>query len=133
MTPPTADRREDLLGRLDTIYEVLYHGQLIGRSRLEEHDASMGVAFGAFDPLPAYLEVQPICLLFAEAEEARMRGEAALAAEQLTTYYQARDALRLTLQTTEGRIIPTSAIHIVDFGEEVGRQVEVHISDPTFW
>lgn len=133
MAPLTVDGLADASAYSDTIYEVMYHGQPIGRSRLEGRDAAMGVALGAFEPLPAYLAVQPIFQLFAEAEEARMRGEVARAKEQLATYYQARDALRLTLHTATGRVVPTSTIHIVDFGEEVGREVAVHISDPTFW
>jgi hypothetical protein len=132
MTLPTDDGFDDTPGHSETIYEVMYQGQPIGRSRLEWQDATMGVAFGAFDPLPAYQTVQSVFLLFAEAEESRMRGASTLAQEQLTTYYQALDALRLTLQTGEGRIVPSSAIGIVDFGE-VGREVEVHISDSTFW
>ncbi len=133
MTLPTEDRPEATPEHSDTIYEVLYQEQPIGRSRLEGRDRPMGMALGAFEPLPAYQAIQSVFLLFIEAEEARIRGEAALAAEQLTTYYQARDALRLTLQTATGRLIPTSNIHIMDFGEEVGREVHVGILDPTFW
>ena len=133
--PPAAGSRdmpEDAPGRTATTYEVIYRGQPIGRSRLEGSDASMGVAFGTFDPLPAYETVRSVFLLFWEAVEARERGEIAVAEEQRATYYQARDALRLILQTAEGQIIPTSYIHIVD-GGDLGREVEVHISDSAFW
>jgi hypothetical protein len=117
---------------METTYQVMYRGQPIGRSRLEGQDADMGVAFGAFDPLPAYQSVRPLFLLFTQAEEARRRGETALAAEQLATYYQARDALQLILQTADGHVVPTSTIHIVDWGD-LGHEVEVHISDPAYW
>jgi hypothetical protein len=130
--PPAGQRPEDASGRTGVTFEVMYQGQPIGTSRLEGHDAAMGVAFGAFEPLPAYQAVRPLFLLFTEAEEARRRGEAALAEEQLAAYYQARDALQLTLQTAEGHVVPASAIHIADWGD-LGREVEVHISDPVFW
>jgi hypothetical protein len=57
---------------------------------------------------------------------------------KLTAYYQARDALNLTLVTTDGHFVSTSWIHIVDWGElgrEVGEPLEVHvqIDDETFW
>lgn len=134
MTPPqTAGEPPEGMGAPGaTTYQVIYRGQPIGRSRLEWHDAAMGVAFGAFEPLPAYQALRPLFLLFTEAEEARGRGETALAQRQLATYYQARDALQLTLQTAEGDVVPTSTIHIVDWSS-LGYEVEVHISDPTYW
>jgi hypothetical protein len=115
-----------------TIYEVMYQGQPIGRSRLEWHDAPMGIALGIFYSLPAYDAVQPVFQLFQEAVEAQMRGDAALAEEQSARYYQVRDALGLILQTAEGRRIPTSVIHIVE-GGDLGRELEVGITDSGFW
>jgi hypothetical protein len=91
----------------------------------------MGFAFGEFDPLPAYQVVRPVFRLFTEAEEARSRGETAAAEKQFASYYQARDALQLTLRTAGGHIVPTSVIHIYDWGD-LGREVEVQISDPAF-
>jgi hypothetical protein len=130
--PPAGQRREDASGHTGVIFEVMSQGQPIGRSHLEGHDTAMGVAFGAFEPSPAYQAVRPLFLLVTEAEDARRRGEIALAEEQLAAYYQARDALQLTLQTAEGHVVPTSAIHIADWGE-LGREVAAHISDPAFW
>jgi hypothetical protein len=134
MTPPlpAGQRPEDTSGRTDVTFEVMYQGQPIGTSRLEWYEAAMGVAFGAFEPLPAYHAVMPLFLLFTEVDEARRHGETALVEDQLTTYYDARGALQLTLQTAEGHVVPTSAIHIADWGD-LGREVEVHISDPVFW
>jgi hypothetical protein len=130
--PPAGQRPEDASGHTGVTFEVMYHGQPIGRSRLEGHDAAMGVAFGAFEPSPAYQAVRSLFLLFTAAAEARRRGETALAEEQLAAYYQARDALQLTLQTVAGQVVPTRVIHIADWGD-LGREVEVHISDPAFW
>ena len=116
---------------------LMSHGRPIGMSRLENDDRSMGVALGAFEPLPAYEEVQAVFQLFADAEDASYRGDRAQSEALLDRYYQARDALELTLQSADGMLIPTEAIHIYDFGaygmEEMGREVHAHITDSTFW
>ncbi len=131
LTAGSQDTPEDTSERAETTYEVMYRGQPIGRSRLEGRDSAMGVAFGAFEPLPAYQAVQSLFLLFTEAHEARTRGETMLAEERLAAYYRGRDALQLTLQTAGGQVVPTSVIHIVDWGE-LGRDIEVQISDSAF-
>jgi hypothetical protein len=132
MEPSMEAGMQEATGRAETIYHVMYRGQLIGSSHLEGRDAGMAVAFGTFEPLPAYEAVRPIFQLFTEALGAGAQGAHAVDEVKLAKYSQARDALHLTLQTAEGRVVPTSAIHIVDWGD-LGREVEVHISDATFW
>jgi hypothetical protein len=39
-------------------FEVLSHSELIGWTKFEHRDPSMGVAFGRFIPAPAYAKVQ---------------------------------------------------------------------------
>ncbi len=116
----------------ETIYFVMYRGQPIGSSNLEFHDPGMGIASGAFEPMPAYEEVEAVFHLFTKAEDARAAGDKVTIQSKLAEYYQARDALGLTLQGANGAIILTSVIHIVDFGD-VGREVVAHITDRGFY
>jgi hypothetical protein len=132
MRPPTTAGSQGMPVCVEPFYYVMYRGQPIGSSRLEGSDPAMGVAFGSFEPLPAYEAVRTIFQLFTEAEDARMRGDTALGKENLAAYNQASDALQLTLQTADGHVIPTSWIHIVDWAD-LGREVEVQISDTGFW
>ena len=39
-------------------FEVFSHSELIGWSKFEHRDPSMGVAFGRFNPAPAYAKIQ---------------------------------------------------------------------------
>ncbi len=130
--PTRHGRRVAELSSAETIYYVMSHGRPIGISRLEFHDSSMGVALGAFEPLPAYDEVQPVFQLVVEAEDAHARGEMAQSEDIQFRCQQARDALDLTLQSADGSLIPTSFIHIIDYGD-VGREIHAHITDPAFW
>jgi hypothetical protein len=110
-------------------YAVKCSGHLIGTSQLEGRDLTMGVAFGAFEPGPGYELVRSVFLLFVAAYDPDWRT-----ADQskLEAYYRARDALGLTLETEDDRPIATSAIHVVDL-DELGRELEVHVSDGVFW
>jgi hypothetical protein len=92
----------------------------------------MGVAWGAFEPAPAYEAVRAVFQLFTEALPDGGPPANRADEEKLARYYRARDALDLTLQTAEGQVVPTTTIHIVDW-DELGREVEVHISDLAFW
>jgi hypothetical protein len=89
----------------------------------------VAIASGDFEPLPAYAAVRGIFLLFTEAHDdhGHLMDEAKLA-----RYYEARDALHLTLETARGTMIPTQWIHIVDWGD-LGREIDVHITDAAFW
>lgn len=110
-------------------YRMVYHDEAIGTSRLEGRDVDMAVAFGTFEPVPAYEVVRGIFLLFTDAhdEQGHLADKAKLA-----RYYQTRDALRLTLETSQGRTISTNWIHIADWGD-LGCEISVQITDPAFW
>ena len=81
--------------------------------------------------------VREVFLLYTDAQgETRELDKPDLA--MLAAYFQARDALNLTLVTSEGFFMSTSWIHIIDWGEfgrEVGEPIEVQaqIDDVTFW
>jgi hypothetical protein len=105
------------------LYRVMRQGQTIGTSRLEKADLGMGVAFGEFEPLPAYESVRAIFHLFADAQ-----GDAAM----LRRYYEERDSLNLTLEDEQGHQFVTNWIHIYDF-EDLDRELEVQTADPAFW
>jgi hypothetical protein len=113
------------------MYYVMYQGEPIGRSKLEKRNRGMAVAFGDFEPAPAYEAVRPVFLLFIEAIPDSSRREQRANEQKLAQYYQERDALQLTLQDADGHFIPTSWIHIVDF-DDLGREVEAQISDTGF-
>jgi hypothetical protein len=115
------------------MYYVKCGDQPVGTSRLEHADPSMGIAFGRFYPLPAYESVRPVFLLFTQAlgvtraQTDRMR---------LDQYYQARDALHLTIETADGRVVPTTAIHVVDWGpseNDEPLELEIQTSDAAIW
>jgi len=115
------------------IYRVLTNGQLIGTARLEQADASMGVALGRFDPAPAFELVRPVFLMQVEAMS---QARESLDQTQLEEYWQAQDALLLTLQTEEGRIVPTSWINITDWsnlGSDEPCEITAQIPDAAFW
>jgi hypothetical protein len=116
----------------DNMYCVIYRGEPIGSSKLEKRDRGMAVAFGDFEPLPAYDAVRHVFLLFIQAIPDSSRREQHTDEQKLAQYYQERDALQLTLQDADGHFIPTSWIHIVDF-DDLGREVEAQISDRGFW
>ncbi len=111
------------------MYRVMHAGAVIGTSLLEGRDPSMGMAFGAFMPAPEFEAVRGVFALFDQAmdEGATDERERLLAA-----YYQARDALDLTLVDEDGATIPTEWIHIPSYEPEV-YEVEVHILDRSFF
>ncbi len=115
-----------------TMYYMMCRGEPIGRSKLEKRDRAMAVAFGDFEPLPAYDSVRYVFQLFIQAIPDNSRHEQHTDEQKLAQYYQARDALQLSLQDADGRFIPTSFIHIVDF-DDLGREVESQITDTEFW
>jgi hypothetical protein len=116
------------------VYHILSHGQLIGSSPLEYGDEPMGIAFGRFDPLPAYEELRPIFRLYTEAvpETSRQSWDEA----KLAAYWQAYDALDLALATADGRILETRGPYITDWnslGWTDECAIEAQILDEEFW
>jgi hypothetical protein len=118
-----------------SVYSVMYRGEPIGRSKLKGRDRGMVVAHGDFEPLPTYDAVHSVFLLFIQAvDEGSGRAQGAQGADEqkLARRYQERDALQLTLQDADGRVIQTSWIHIDDYGD-LGREVSAQISDARCW
>ena len=106
---------------------------IVGYSELESIDPDLGRAWGAFRPGLGYELVQPVFRLFAQAV---LRDGSAKNSELLERYYSARDALHLQLEDPNGRVIKTSAIHIVDYTVEEGSsalELDVLISEDAYW
>jgi hypothetical protein len=116
------------------LYHILSHGRLIGASLLEKGDEPMGIAFGRFDPLPAYEELRPIFRLFTEAmpETSRQSWDEAKRA----SYWQANDTLDLALATADGRGLAARGPYITDWsslGWTDECEIEAQILDEEFW
>lgn len=115
-------------------FTVKMRNVTVGWSDLENRDSAMGVASGPFRSGPGYELVQPVFRLFAEAT-----GDAPTTPvdeAKLARYYAARDRLGLALQAPDGTVIPTQAVHIVDFTPELGAdaiQVEVFTASAVAW
>jgi hypothetical protein len=106
---------------------------IVGHSELENIEPEVGRAWGAFRPGLGYELVQPVFRLFAQALP---RDGSPKNAEMLERYYSARDALGLRLEDANGRLIRTSAIHIVDYTVEEGSgaiALDVLISEDRYW
>ena len=109
------------------------HGVIVGSSELEHVEPDLGRAWGEFRPGLGYEMVQPVFRLFAQAVP---RDGTAKDKEKLDRYYKARDALRLELEDTTGRVIRTSTVHIADYTVEEGEnalELDVLISDDGYW
>ena len=111
------------------VYRVMHAGAVIGTSLLEGHDPSMGMAFGVFAPAPAFETVRGVFALFDQAARERVADEED---RLLAAYFQARDALGLTLVAEDGVTIATEWIHICGL-EPDEYEVEVHVTDPSFF
>lgn len=94
----------------------------------------MGVAMGRFRPTPAYEQLRPVFRRHVEAvgeTSAHPTDEVAL-----QNFQREVAMLRLELRDLNGRVIPTSWIHVYDFEVEGGPDAyEVHaqISDRGAW
>jgi hypothetical protein len=110
----------------------MYRGDPIGASQLEGRDPSMGVAFGDFEPLPAYESVREVFLLFTEAQEESANRKQPVDEEKLARYSKALETLQRTLQDADGRIIPKTWLYVSDYGD-LGRELTVQTSDAAFW
>ena len=115
-------------------YVVEAGGSRIGTSELEHADPGMGVLHGRFSPDSGYESLRSVFRMFAEATpetSAQSTNQ-----QLLEQYYRARDALCLRLLDAEGRLIPTTWIHIADFRAEAGPDaIELHVAvaDASFW
>ncbi|MGZ6389481.1 MAG: hypothetical protein ACXWQZ_09495 [Ktedonobacterales bacterium] len=89
----------------------------------------MGMAFGAFIPAPEFETVRGV---FGIIDQAVGEGATNERERLLAAYYQARDALGLTLETQEGTTIPTSWIHIAAVDPDQ-YEVEAQIADSSFF
>ena len=115
-------------------HTVKLHGVVVGWSDLERIEPDVGRARGRFRPGIGYDLVQPVFRLFAEAvpkSNSTERDEVKLA-----RYYKSRDALQLELVDANGRVIPTSAIHIADYTSNTTGgdcELDVLIADADYW
>ncbi len=111
------------------VYRVMHAGAVIGTSLLERRDPTMGMAFGAFVPAPGFEVVRGV---FATFDQAACAGAIDEEERLLTAYYQARDALGLTLVAEDGATVRAEWIHVsaVELDEY---EVEVQIIDPSFF
>ncbi|WP_246474992.1 hypothetical protein [Pseudomonas folii] len=69
---------------------------LVGYSALENTDPSMGVAFGQFDPADGYRLIQSEC----------------------RANHSDQSALALTVETSDGQVIPCAGVGILDYSVE---------------
>jgi hypothetical protein len=114
-------------------HTVRLHGVIVGHSELEHVDPDVDRAWGEFRPGLGYELVQPVFQLFAQAVP---RDGSPKDMALLDRYHQSRDALHLELEDDRGRIIKTSAIHIVDYSGGKGAsppELDVLIADEAYW
>jgi hypothetical protein len=86
----------------------------------------MGVAWGTFVPTADFDLVRPVFRLFAEAD---LLPESAARREALARYYEARDAMSLSLSDPQGSGLRCSELHVHEIGEDGTTerlQLEVH-------
>jgi hypothetical protein len=105
---------------------------VVGWSDLGDADPFVGKARGPFRPGIGYDLVQPVFSLYAEAVP--VPGGEVRDQDKLERYLKSRDALGLSLEDEQGRVVRTSAIHIEDYsGRRGGIAVEVLIADREYW
>ena len=118
-------------------HTIRLHNVVVGWSDLETADPVEGRASGQFRPGVGYELVQPVFGLYAQAVPEP--GAEVADPQALDRYHRSRDALGLSLEDDQGRVIRTSAIHIEDYsgakgsGRKSGLTVEVLISDQEYW
>jgi hypothetical protein len=105
---------------------------VVGWSDLDDADPFVGKARGPFRPGIGYDLVQPVFNLYVEAVPDP--GGDVRDQDKLERYLKSRDALGLSLEDEQGRVVRTSAIHIEDYsGRRGGIAVEVLIADREYW
>lgn len=100
---------------------IIFNGtQEIGRSELEIGDPYQGIRAGHFAPKPGYAALQALyqALTLMQREEGETAEEFATRREKLQNEAA---ALPLRVQTSDGRVVPTSWVHIEDYAEELGQ------------
>ncbi len=105
---------------------------LIGTAMLTSYDRGMNVYGGRFVPTEAYGRCRSVFLLYSEA--ALMREETGREDNRLLQrFFQERDRLNLQARTAGGITIPTTAITIIDFTDEIPGdelEIEILVDDP---
>ena len=99
-------------------------GVVVGRSELENRDATRRVASGVFRPGLGYDLVQPIFDLLETAGDS---------AEVMSRYRKSRDALRLQLTDLSGSVLTVRELHIRRNAGSGAPMLEVETDDPLFW
>lgn len=99
-------------------------GVIVGRSELENRDASRHVASGVFRPGLGYDLVQPIFDLLETVGDS---------ADAMLRYRKSRDALRLQLTDSSGSALAVRELHIRRTGSSSAPIMEVETDDPGFW
>lgn len=99
-------------------------GVIVGRSELENRDATRRVASGVFRPGLGYNLVQPIFDLLETAGDS---------AEAMSRYRKSRDALRLQLTDSSGGTLAVRELHVRRAAGAGGPILEVETDDPGFW
>ena len=103
-------------------YTLTMSGVIVGRSELENRDASRGVASGAFRPGMGYELVQPIFGLYEQAGDN---------ADALARYRKSRDALKLQVADSLGGRVAVRELHIHHVSNALVLVIETE--DPSFW
>jgi hypothetical protein len=97
-------------------FTVIYAGTPIGSANLEEIDASMGIAAGAFEPAPDYERVRHVFRKYADAH----RDDGSIDQALLDRMYQELEVLNLRVVGPDGADLAVEWVMIYDFGEEAG-------------
>ncbi|WP_417707805.1 hypothetical protein [Rheinheimera aquimaris] len=82
-------------------FTVYSNGTVVGYSELENGDAPMGVTFGAFKPSDEYNIIRHECL----------------------TNHLNQSALKLSVRTNAGLVIPCAGVSILDYSAEAGSEL----------
>lgn len=98
-------------------------GVIVGRSELENRDASRRIASGAFRPGLGYDLVQPVFDL--------LEGGGGNA-DAMARYRKSRDALRLELTSASGAPVHVRELHIRR-GSTGSPVLEIETDDPAVW
>jgi hypothetical protein len=99
-------------------------GVIVGRSELETRDSARRVASGAFRPGLGYDLAQPILALYQSAA-----GDT----DALSRYRKAREALRLQLADSSGKVVAVRELHIRPGSADGSLVLEIETDDPAIW
>ncbi len=93
-------------------FELRLRGGVVGQSELEHIDRAAAIGHGGFAPGPLYPLVEPLFRLFARAQA---ESDPGIRDRLLRRYTVERAALPFELYGPDGRLWPTTWIHVVDF------------------